>query len=538
MKPIDIVPADLEIVRQILQDFVPEIEIRAFGSRVTWSARETSDLDLALMTDDRLSDSCSMNLREAFSESELPFKVDLIDWATTSDNFRKVIEREYVVVQVGDKETSYSRISTVTNNWLYQPQFKKSWQRKPLYSLAKWVNGLAFKNIKFSSTGMPIIKIAEMKNGISGQTKFTQQTFDDSVHVRAGDMIFSWSGQPETSINVFWWRGAEGWLNQHLFRVTPIDSIDPTFFYYLLRYLRPNFIGIARNKQTTGLGHVTKRDLEAIEAAYPARPEQRAIANILGTLDDKIELNRQTNETLQAIARALFKSWFVDFDPVRAKMEGHPPAGISPELAALFPDSFEDSELGKIPKGWSVATIGKEFKLTMGQSPPGNTYNEKGDGFPFFQGRRDFGFRFPSKRVFCNSPTRFAEVGDTLVSVRAPVGDINIAYEKCAIGRGVSAIHHKSGSDSYTYYAMGILKSKFSEFEAEGTVFGSINKLDFLNIKILAPSSDVIVLFDKFIDPLDRLIRSNATTSASIVKIRETILPKLISGESTENANF
>ncbi len=196
-----------------------------------------------------------------------------------------------------------------------------------------------------------MIKIAEIKGGISGQTKFTQQTFDDAVRVRYGDLLFSWSGQPETSIDAFWWRDPEGWLNQHIFRVTPTEGIDPVFFYYLLRYLKPNFVGIARNKQTTGLGHITKRDLENLEAAYPRLPEQRAIAHILGTLDDKIELNRQMAQTLESIARAIFKSWFVDFDPVKAKMEGKQPEGMSEEVAALFPDKFVESELGMIPEG-------------------------------------------------------------------------------------------------------------------------------------------------------------------------------------------
>jgi len=202
-------------------------------------------------------------------------------------------------------------------SWLYHPRFPEQWTRGALYSLATWVNGLAFRNIQFSETGMPVIKIAEIKGGLSGQTKFTQQTFDESVRVRPGDMLFSWSGQPETSIDVFWWNGPEGWLNQHVFRVTPKPCVHRTFFYYLLRYLRPNFVGIASNKQTTGLGHVTKRDLENMEVAYPDPKEQQAIAHILGTRDEKIELNRQLHKTLEQMARALFKSWFIDFDPVK-----------------------------------------------------------------------------------------------------------------------------------------------------------------------------------------------------------------------------
>ena len=119
-------------------------------------------------------------------------------------------------------------------NWLYRPQFPDHWERRPLYSLAQWVNGLAFRNIQFSTAGMPVIKIAEIKGGISDQTKFTKQSFDESVRIRPGDLLFSWSGQPETSIDVFWWHGPVGWLNQHIFRVTTDPRVDETFFYYLL----------------------------------------------------------------------------------------------------------------------------------------------------------------------------------------------------------------------------------------------------------------------------------------------------------------
>ena len=241
-------------------------------------------------------------------------------------------------------------------DWLYNPSFREEWDHRPLDSLARWVNGLAFRNIQFSPAGMPVIKIAEIKDGISTQTKFTEQHFDESVLVRPGDLLFSWSGQPETSINAFWWEGPDGWLNQHVFRVTPDNCVDRTFFYYLLRYLRPNFVAIARNKQTTGLGHVTRRDLASIEVGLPPLPEQRAIAHILGTLDDKIELNRRMNQTLEEMARAIFQDWFVGFGPVRAKLEGSDPY-LPPDLWSLFPDRLVDSELGQIPEGWGVKTL-------------------------------------------------------------------------------------------------------------------------------------------------------------------------------------
>ena len=246
-------------------------------------------------------------------------------------------------------------VSRLDQGDLYYPKHPGHWERRSLYSLAQWVNGLAFRNIQFSSSGLPVIKIAEIKGGLSRQTRFTQQTFDEAVYIRYGDLLFSWSGQPETSIDAFWWRGPDGWLNQHIFRVTPRDDIDRDFFYYLLRYLRANFVGIARNKQTTGLGHITKKDLEDIEAAYPPLAEQRAIADVLGALDDKIEQNRQTAEALERLARAIFRAWFVDFEPVKAKAAGADSFPSMPQhVFDSIPTRFVDSEIGPVPEGWEV----------------------------------------------------------------------------------------------------------------------------------------------------------------------------------------
>lgn len=182
---------------------------------------------------------------------------------------------------------------------LYSPEFPEEWPRYSLYSLAHWVNGMAFKSSDFSQSGIPIIKIAEIKNGITGQTKLTEARYDKKYLLQDGDMLFCWSGQPETSINTYWWRSGDGWLNQHIFKVLPRPELtDAGFFYQLLRYLRPTFVGIARNKQTTGLGHVTKTDLEQLTVAVPELMEQREIAATLGALDEKIESGKAEVRTL------------------------------------------------------------------------------------------------------------------------------------------------------------------------------------------------------------------------------------------------
>jgi len=307
------------------------------------------------------------------------------------------------------------------------------------------------------------------------------------------------------------------------------EILDNNFLKYIMQSEQVQEELRARATGTTVLG-IRQSELRKVLLPIPPLSEQKAIAHVLGTLDDKIELNRRMNETLEAMARAIFKSWFVDFDPVRAKSKGRD-TGLPDEIASLFPSEFVDSELGEIPKGWKISSIREEFNLTMGQSPPGETYNEIGEGLPFFQGRSDFGFRFPSRRMYCSAPKRLANIGDTLVSVRAPVGDINMADDLCCIGRGVSAIRHKSGSRSFTHYMIKSLTEYFLNYEAEGTVFGCINKNDFEGIQCIAPYPDVVKLFESEAYPLDEIILRNEKETQILIDIRDSLLPKLISGK-------
>lgn len=306
------------------------------------------------------------------------------------------------------------------------------------------------------------------------------------------------------------------------------DLIEPHFLYYLLRFDNAKLSEFASG---TTQKNLLLKDLRAFGVRIPPLHEQRAIAHILGSLDDKIALNRRMNRTLEELAAAIFKSWFVDFDPVVARAEGRQPFGMDAATAVLFPAAFEESKMGSAPVGWRVGTVGEVFDLTMGQSPPGTTYNEEGLGLPFYQGRTDFGFRFPTRRVYCTAPTRFAEPGDTLVSVRAPVGDVNMAGEHCAIGRGLAAVRHKGGSRSFTYYTMRSLSEEFEVFEGEGTLFGSISSGGFRNIKVVIPDPRVIAAYERLAYPLDQNIESNERESITLAAIRDALLPKLMSGE-------
>lgn len=181
-----------------------------------------------------------------------------------------------------------------------------------LFELADWKNGLAFKKIDFSATGKPVIKIAELKNGITGQTQFTQGEYGSAVYLTKGDMVFSWSGNPETSIDVFWYDLPDGWLNQHIFKVTPKQFVDKNYLYYLLKWLKPKFTAIASNKQTTGLGHITVKDLKDMTIMLPDMATQKLIGNSLGILDRRAYLNNKINENLEQQAQTLYQNLFID----------------------------------------------------------------------------------------------------------------------------------------------------------------------------------------------------------------------------------
>ena len=189
-------------------------------------------------------------------------------------------------------------------------KFNNSWKEYALYDLANWKNGLAFNKINFSEYGYPIIKIAELKNGITSQTNFTKNKYSEEVYLEKGDLIFSWSGNPETSIDAYLYDLPEGYLNQHSFKVTPYEFINKYFLFYILKYLKPIFKKIASNKQTTGLGHITVSDLRNLKIKIPTMKIQEKFLKIIKRIDDKIKLNNQTNDNLFGIGLELLKEDF------------------------------------------------------------------------------------------------------------------------------------------------------------------------------------------------------------------------------------
>ena len=198
---------------------------------------------------------------------------------------------------------------------LYDARLAISGKDVALFDLATWKNGLAFKKIDFSDSGIPVIKIAELNNGIGSSTSFTRGVYSSDVKLQRGDFLFSWSGNPETSIDIFRFELEEGWLNQHIFKTTPTSSlVTGDYFFYLMKWLKPVFKSIASNKQTTGLGHITISDLKKIKVTVPAKDFQGKVAAILIAIDNKISLNAKLNGYLEELCDALFLDFLEQAD--------------------------------------------------------------------------------------------------------------------------------------------------------------------------------------------------------------------------------
>ena len=314
-------------------------------------------------------------------------------------------------------------------------------------------------------------------------------------------------------------------FNQDIKAIVAKEGIDPVYLYYVMASKKLELLD-AVEAAGHGTGRLPTDKLKNIRVPRFHPRAEAALAELFAALDRQIEVNRRMNRTLEAMARAIFKDWFCDFGPTRAKAEGRAPY-LAPEVWALFPGALNDDG---VPIGWRVEEIGDCFHLTMGQSPPGNTYNDYGEGLPFFQGRTDFGFRYPANRKYCSSPTRIAEYDDTLVSVRAPVGDINMAWERCCIGRGVAGLRHKSGSRSFTYYSAWGIQQELRQYEHTGTVFGAINKRQFQELRAVEPSSEIVSALESLVGPFDERIRRNVSLSHTLAQTRDFLLPKLMSG--------
>ncbi len=468
---IDLNPHHLATVKDILAEHVPRCEVQAFGSRVTWTAKDYSDLDLVVIAREPLDQKTLGRLQEAFQESDLPMRVDVLDWHNISPSFRQVIAQDYVVIK--EKPGKKKGANPLTNPvdiqsdhlcvvqdilrehlpadvkvWVFGS--RANWTTKDSSDLdlalegaakidRKAIGGLenALENsdlpysvdiVDLSAIGSKFKQIVEsqkiplpMTRNAKARSDRKETALGDVVDLRlssvdkktkpnetpvqlcnytdvynnrfihsgldfmaatatdreiskcsliAGDVVITKDSEKYDDI------GVPALVREdipnlvcgyHLAILRPsISEIDGTYLFYALSTdeVQRQFHSYANGVTRFGL---RKTDIGLVRVPCPSLTEQQAIARILSELDSKIELNRRMNETLAAMAQALFKSWLVDFDPVRAKMEGHD-TGLPPDIAALFPNQMMDSELGEIPEGWDVKALGELVELAYGKA--------------------------------------------------------------------------------------------------------------------------------------------------------------------------
>ena len=279
------------------------------------------------------------------------------------------------------------------------------------------------------------------------------------------------------------------------------ELVDPKILnpeYLMMWFRRPEFDRLCWLKTDGSVrGGITWDDICRLEVPVIPIEDQLHIAKNYSVISERIKIKQRINDNLEEQAQAIYSKMFIE--------EANP--------------------------NWPTGKLSDIANITMGQSPKGDTYNEHGIGTVFFQGRAEFGFRFPQRRLYTTDPKRMAQVNDVLLSVRAPVGDLNVAFEPCCIGRGLSAIHSKDNHQSFVLYTVFSLRHKLDMFNGEGTVFGSINRDSLNSMEIILPPMEVVDQFENTVSPMDFTIRNNFKEISQLEKIRDNLLPLLLSGE-------
>lgn len=554
MTPIDINPADLETVRQILREKVPELEVRVFGSRASWTARETSDLDLVLMTKEPLDISCMTELKESFSESNLPFRVDVVDWADTSEKFREIIESKSVTLPSSDKTCeSTLKVNTERENTV------SKWKEVSIGEIAEVIGG-----------GTPSTKDMKNFNGeIPWLTPKDLAGFHDR-YISRGARNLSQKGLDSCSAKLLprgtvllSTRAPIGYVaiaknpiatNQGFHSLIPQDGFIPEYIYY---WMTANTKVLENHACGTTFTELSGSNLKQIHLWIPSVTIQESIAQILGTLDDKIELNRRTSETLEAITRTLFNSWFVDFDPVRAKTEGRWRRGESfPSLPAhlydFFPDRLVDSELGQIPDGWNVKKLNDVANMTRGRSYRSADLTDSNVALVTLKSfNRGGGYRSeglkpytgpykpeqvvePSEVIIsCTDVTQNAEVIGKPAMVRP-----NSRYSRFVASLDIMIVRPKNHYISKEFLYLLASTPAFTNHtysHSTGTTVLHLDKDAIPSFKFALPPSDVTLVFGEIAKNIFSRVFCLEEETNTLTELRNTLLPKLISGELSVN---
>ena len=518
-------------IEALLREHVPGVEVWAYGSRVSGRSHDASDLDLMLRGPDlkRIPSGQLADLIEALEESNVPIIVQIHDWARLPESFHKEIEREYVVLVEKEEQPFERRSSSAGGEWV----------RRRIGTLGRVVTGKTPSTIEKSNFDgpYPFITIPDLDGRVLIDNTKRTLSHKGAAILRTcllppGAVLMSCIA----TVGKCGVTTRPSFTNQQINSVIPDGGVDSRFLYYV-------FTQLGYELESVGGGgsvytNVSKSRFSDIEVVIPVDlTEQRAIAHILGTLDDKIELNRRMNETLEEIARALFKSWFVDFDPVRAKMEGRDP-GLPKHLADLFPDRLVDSELGLIPEGWEVKALEQFIELNPRESI------KKGTIAPYLNmaalptsgpNPDDPILReYTSGTRFRNGDTLFARItpclenGKTAFLQALPKDTVGWGSTEFIVMRAIPPV-----TSVYPY-----LLARDPAFRAHaiqsmtGTSGRQRARTEALApYQVAFPTTEVWTVFALNIEPLFSKIHVNSEESQILTALRNTLLPKLVSGK-------
>jgi type I restriction enzyme S subunit len=417
------------------------------------------------------------------------------------------------------------------------------WEIALLGDLVDPERGISYGIVQpgFSQTdGIPIVRVNNIRDGrLSLEEVLRVDAAIEAQYrrtrLRGGEVLLTLVGTVGESAVV----PAEiaGWNVARAVAVVPVlPDVNPRWVHIVLRS-KPLQHLIQVWCTTTVQATFNLRDAVRLPIPIPPKSEREAIINILGSLDDKIEQNRRENETLEAMARALFKSWFVDFDPVRAKKEGRQPVGMDADTAALFPDGFEESALGPIPRGWRVGTLGEVINInerSVGKDYPYREF-EYIDISSVNEGRLEG----TTKHSLADAPSRarrLVEDGDTIWSTVRPNRRsylfINNPVENLVVSTGFAVLSPCYVPPSYLYaWATTDDFVEYLTFNADGSAYPAVLPERFAQAEVLVPTKELLDVFESLVGPFRDRIAHNARESIALAATRDSLLPRLLSGE-------
>ena len=512
-RAIDITVGQRKAVLALLERQLPNTTVWVYGSRAKWTARPQSDLDMVVFATPEQASRVS-NLREAFEESNLPFRVDLFVWDAVPERFRKQIEAEHVVLRSIQMSRAQER------------EVSSQWQEVRWGDLATLEYGRALRGYDTARGPFRVF-------GTNGPIGWHDEALCSHPSVIVGRKGayrgIHYSSKPFFAIDT-------------AFYLKPRREMDVRWAYYQL--LTQDINGMDSGSV---IPSTSRDEFYSLPLLLPPLPEQRAIAHILGTLDDKIELNQRMNETLEAMARALFKSWFVDFDPVRSKMEGRDP-GLPKHIADFFPDRLVDSELGEIPEGWEVTPLSECIEVVRGLSYKGSRLSS--DGVPMHNLNSIYeggGYKHEGLKGYDgeHKSQHIARAGDLIVANTEQGHDrLLIGYaaivptyfvDETLFSHHIYRVRPKDCMVLTSNYLCQLLNLRSMHEIVSGFANGTtVNMLpmDALQIpQLVVPARRVLAAFNDLAEAARRRQEEMSDESRTLAALRDALLPNLTSGE-------